>query len=79
MKEIEFNITCYLSDVSAIETFLHNAAEFSLLGNLEFEQFTVQRDINDPEVPVGYWVKAELNPVNSTNIVESQNHLEWFS
>ena len=55
-KEVEFLITCYLSDVESIEVFLKD--KFPLA---TFEKIQLAREIQDPEVPVGYKVKAILD------------------
>ena len=54
-KEIEFQIYCYLSDATPIETALKLA-----IHNITMEQFQLQREINDAEIPIGYNCKATV-------------------
>lgn len=55
-KEIEFTITCYLSDAQVVEDWLKRN-----LREVTFEQALFQREVTDREVPIGYWVKATFD------------------
>ena len=57
-KEVVFQISCYLSDQQRIEKWLKEDPRITLQDDGEWEWEYMQRETQDPEVPVAISISA---------------------